>query len=193
MNFRRLLDILIVPVSAALWGPPAHAALSFTGVACSGQGTTMSSQAGYLSCSGAWSGNDLNQSADVASQILADWGFSALAPVDVTGGNSGAAGTLNFATQTGPFVISLKAGDAFSLFAFDGAAVPGGISSLAFDTLGVGFYSGPEVPHFGQDLSHATLLGTDAPIQAIPEPGTYAMLLAGGIAVIYLARRRRRP
>jgi hypothetical protein len=151
----------------------------------------MSSQAGYLNCSGAWSGNDLNQSADVSSQILADWGLNALAPVDISGGSSGSSGTLSFAAQTGKFVIALKAGDAFSLFEFDGSTVPGGVSSIAFDTLGVGFFSGPEILHFGQDLSHADLFASDTPVPGIPEPGVYTMLVAGIVAVAYVSRRRR--
>jgi hypothetical protein len=117
--------------------------------------------------------------------------LNALAPVDISGGNSGRSGTLSFAAQSGQFVIALKAGDAFSLFEFDGSKVPGGISSIAFDTLGVGFFSGPEILHFGQGLSHADLFASDAPVPGIPEPGVYTMLIAGIVAVAYVARRRR--
>ena len=164
----------------------AQAALTATGVACDGHGTGLTGQPGYLDCSGAWSGNNLNQSADVNAQILADWGLSGLASHDVTGGNNGSTGTLSFANQTGKFVLSLKAGDAFSLYEFDGGA--GGISSINFDTLGVGFFSGPnnKNEHFGQGLSHADIY---APV---PEPETYALLLAGLGLLSFAARRRSR-
>jgi hypothetical protein len=166
---------------------PAHAALTATGVSCSGQSTTMTSLTGYLDCSGAWSGNNLNQSADVSAQIASDWGLSGLTAVDVTGGNSGSTGTLNFTAQTGTFVLALKAGDAFSLYEFDGSGVSGGISSINFDTLGVGFFSpGNDKAHFGQDLSHATIY---APV---PEPETYALMLAGLGALVFMRKRTRR-
>ena len=186
---------LTAPLCAAWLGAlscvPAHAALTLTGVSCSGHSTGMTSLAGYLDCSGAWSGNNLNQSADVAAQILADWGLSGLASQDITGGNGRNTGTLSFAAQSGKFVISLKAGDAFSLYEFDGSTVSGGISSINFDTLGVGFFSGPnnKNEHFFQDLSHADLY--TGPTTPVPEPGTYALLLAGLGVVGLLARQRR--
>jgi len=169
---------------------PAHAALTATGVACDGHSTGMTSLAGYLDCSGAWSGNNLNQSTDVAAQILADWGLSGLTSTDITGGNGGNTGTLSFASQTGVFVIALKAGDAFSLYEFDGSTVSGGISSIDYDTLGVGFFSGPDNKneHFFQGLSHADLYRV---VTEVPEAHTYALMLAGLGVVGLLARRRR--
>jgi len=165
---------------------PAHAALTASGVACDGQGTTMTSLTGYLDCSGAWDGNNLNQEADVAAQISSDWGLTGLTAVDVTGGNNGSTGTLSFATQTGLFVLSLKAGNAFSLYEFDGSTVVGGISSIDYDTLGVGFIGPAGNVHFGQGLSHADIYA--APV---PEPETYALMLGGLAALGFLARRRR--
>jgi len=173
-------------------GAPAHAALTYTNVACDGQGTDMSSLAGYVGCSGSWSGNNNNQVEDVASQISDDWGLSGLVTQDVTAGNSGSDGTLSFANQTGTFVVALKAGNAFSLFAYNGGAVAGGISSIAYDTLGVGFFSGPgdKNKHFGQDLSHASLY-SGVVVPAIPEPETYALMLAGLGTLGFIARRRK--
>lgn len=174
---------------AAALAAPAQAALNPTPAMCDGQGTGMTGLTGYLDCSGSWSGNNMNQSGDVAAQIQADWGLTGLVATDVTGGNNASTGTLTFASQTGPFVLALKAGDAFSLYEFSGAGVQGGISSISYDTLGVGFTSpGNDKLHFGQGLSHATLYSAAAPV---PEPETYTLLLAGLMAMGFVARRRR--
>ncbi|MGZ5217504.1 MAG: PEP-CTERM sorting domain-containing protein [Caldimonas sp.] len=169
--------------ATCLVAAPAQAALTLTGVPCDGHGTILPSQPGYLDCAGAFAGNNLNQAADVQSEILADFGLTGLTSViDITGGNGNAtSGTLSFAAQTGPFVISLKAGDAFSLYEFDA-----GVSSINFDTLGVGFTNPAGQTHWGQGLSHADLYTSP-----IPEPETYALLLAGLAAVGFVAQRRR--
>lgn len=176
--------------AGALSGLPAHAALTFADVACDGHGTGMTSQPGYISCAGAFKGNTLNQQADVASQIYSVWALSDLTVHDITGRNSGKSGTLSFANQSGLFVISLKAGNAFSLYEFDGAVVSGGISSISFDTLGVGSLSdaGKRKERFGEDLGHAELYSI---LPAVPEPETYALMLAGFGLVGVVARRRK--
>ncbi|MED5620210.1 PEP-CTERM sorting domain-containing protein [Ideonella sp. BN130291] len=183
---RKLIATLAASAATA-FASPAFAALTATGVACDGQSTTMTSLTGYMDCSGAWSGNNSNQSVDVAAQILADWGLVSLVSTDVTGGNTGSTGTLSFAAQTGVFVLALKAGDAFSLYELDGSAVAGGISSISYDTLGVGFFSGPNNNmHFGQGLSHADIYTTP-----VPEPETWALMF-GGLGVLALLNRRKK-
>ena len=174
--------------ACSLAATSAHAALTFSGVACAGHSTSMTSRTGYLNCAGAYNGNNLNQTADVQAAISGMFGLTGLTTVtDITGGNSGSStGTLTFAAQTGPFVLSIKAGDAFSLYEFSG------VTSVTYDTLGVGFFSGNNNQniHFGQDLSHADLYsrGVTPPV---PEPETYALLMAGLGALGFIARRRR--
>ena len=82
-----------------------------------------------------------------------------------------------------PFVLALKAGDAFSLYLFAADT-----TSIDFDTLGVGFINNGET-HFGQGLSHATLYST---VTAVPEPETYALFAAGLAFVGWASRRRQR-
>jgi hypothetical protein len=187
-TFRRLAAYGCAAVLTGYLSAPAHASLMATGVSCSGQGTTMTGDPGYVACSGAWSGNNLNQSADVAAQINSDWGLTFKSVIDITGSNSGGtSGTLTLpGLIKGFFVIALKAGDAFSLYEFNGGTA--GISSISFDTLGVGFYSDHgKIEHFGQGLSHADLYSSTS----VPEPATLA-LFAAGLAGLGFALSRRR-
>ena len=172
-------------LAAALVAAPAHALLTQTGVACDGHSTGMTSQPGYIDCSGAFSGNIDNQ--DVAGQILNDFGITGLTEFDVTGSLAGElTGTITVADMASPFVLALKAGNAFSLYLFAAHT-----TSIDFDTLGVGFFSGPnnKNEHFGQELSHAIVFGT---VTAVPEPETYALLAAGLAFVGWASRRRQR-
>ena len=175
-------------LAAAVATTPAHALLTETGVACDGHGTGMTSQSGYLDCAGAFDGNNSNQDADVQAQILTDFGLTSLGTeIDVTGANGNQlTGVINVADMASPFILALKAGDAFSLYLFAAHT-----TTINFDTLGVGFFSGPnnKNEHFGQGLSHATVYGT---VTAVPEPETYALLAAGLAFVGWASRRRQR-
>lgn len=92
-----------------------------------------------------------------------------------TGNPQTAAGTLNFnAPITGWFALSLKSSTQFSLYLFDGGVA--GISAIDYSTLGTAVNNKGK----GQDLSHASLWGGTVAISApVPEPGTYALFIAG--------------
>ena len=168
----------------------ADAGLSPTGMACDGHGTELTSQTGFIACSGSWSGNNLNQAAAVEAWALADWGLNLTSMTALTGGTGANSGVLTFAPQTGKFVISLKVGDAFSLYEFDGSSVAGGIHSIDFDTLGVGFKAGKTF-HFDQGLSHADLYSGGS-TTSVPEPASALLTLAGLAALGLVSRRRAR-
>jgi len=183
MAFRRTLAPLAAAAALA-FALPAQA-LTTTGAACAGNGTTMVAISGYAGCAGSFAGNTNNQ--DVAGFLSSEWGLSGLTATSISG-SAGASGSLSFAQQTGQFAIALKAGNAFSLYRFDASGIAGGISSISFDTLGVGFVSGGNGKmHFGQNLSHAVLYTAQ-----VPEPETYALMLLGLAGVAAVARRRPR-
>lgn len=83
---------------------------------------------------------------------------------------------------TGLFVIGLKQATRYSFYLFDGGSA--GIDSLSFNVNGV-------VSQQTGGLSHAVYIG-NALTPAVPEPGSYALMLAGLAAVGFIARRRGR-
>lgn len=162
-------------------------ASAVTGVQCGDSAATVS-HAGYLACQGVLGGNIAAGQTDTAT-------FSGFGTFNLVGTSDGAgfgpftsnpsgstAGALSFdAAQSGYFVLGIKGGPTYSLYLFNGGLA--GISALNFDTLGVAKGNGDA----GPGLSHFALF--TAPV---PEPGTYALMLAG-LAVVGCVAGRRRP
>ena len=98
-------------------------------------------------------------------------------------------GTLTFNTAiTGWFVVSLKGSAQFSAYLFDGGTA--GISAIDYSMLGTSVTN----QGVAKNLSHASLWGgtAPAPTAAVPEPGTYALFVAGLAVVGTWIKRRQR-
>ena len=141
---------------------------------------------GATACSGAWAGNDKNQTADVLTELgvlsAGTWAYvgssdTATTFGPFTGNPESNNGTLTLdGPISGTFAIALKGGNEFSLYVWEDVM---DVNAVLF-TMG------------GQSaLSHASLYQSDRLVPAIPEPSTYALMLAGLGAIGLVARRRR--
>jgi hypothetical protein len=142
----------------------------------------------YISCGGAFAGNDSNQNVvgwvfdtwgmDVAELGKTDGSAEELGPF-VGFGEGSTSGNLLFNTPvSGVFVLSLKAASRFSLYLFDTGAESW--TSLTYGTEGTSA---------GNDLSHATFYAGSTVV--VPEPASAFLLLLGIMGVGFVARRRR--
>jgi hypothetical protein len=161
--------------------------------------TAGTSSPGYVDCAGSFEGNlagSLSQDQiDTINAQFGDNGFTYSTSMVYSKSDSAGSGvftdlgddfSLAFdggASATGLFVIGLKQADRYSLFLFDGGAT--GISAIDISNTiaGVASQTG--------GLSHAVYIGGETLVPGIPEPQTYALMLAGLAAVGFMARRRR--
>ena len=159
-------------------------------VACGDSSATVGN-AGYLDCRGPIGGN-VNGNASEAVYLTSQWGTNWTWQGE--SGDAGAgpfsanqsgllSGTLSFDSAVkGLFVLAIKGGPDYSYYEFNGGVA--GITSLQFDTLGITKGNGNP----GPGLSHFGLYTALAPV---PEPESYALMIAGLGVVGFIVRRRK--
>ncbi|WP_426171946.1 PEP-CTERM sorting domain-containing protein [Pseudoduganella sp. R-32] len=84
-------------------------------------------------------------------------------------------------------VLSLKAANGAGAFLFDNQAINAG--QTLSGTWNIGWFTGNNQAH--PDFSNLTMFGRDIAVSPAPEPGEYAMLLAGLGLIGFVARRRK--
>ena len=151
-------------------------------------GSWASAAVAYNACTGFTSGNNSLADANLQGFGTFSYGFKdnnlaqgiSDTPVfDLYG--SAASLTLVFnESVVGEFLVSLKLGNHAAYYDFDGAGIHAG-QTLTFTSHLTGYQ--------GLGLSHVSVYSTEAAVPGVPEPETYALMLAGLGVVGVMARR----
>jgi hypothetical protein len=145
---------------------------------------------------GTFSGGGNSLTLDFGSVVEGSGSFTAL--LALANGVAGPADALS-----GSFDLSGVSGGIFTLGGFSsfsglaaGSVLAGGLS-VGFDTSTIGVYDqlvvlrGVSTNGSGPDLALADVtLRLQGTVVAVPEPGTYLMMLFGGLVLLWAARRR---
>lgn len=167
---------------------------TLTSVSCSSGSVTANGFGSATACEGAFSGNDTGAGDPLLTSLNggffssftgnAEWELLGKSDENnsiFTADNNATSGTWSILQAiTSPFVISLKAGNAYSAYFFN-SNTP--ITSGTFNTLGVSVNKNGNL----QALSHASLFVVTNPTEEVPEPFTAAalgMVAIGGLGVL---------